>query len=149
MLETSDGPFLLGKALTELDVRLFTTVVRFDPVYVRHFKVNVRRASWPFCSALTLRRDSWGDGLPATASVDAPSLPRRAGLPRDARLGPHQEQLLQEVRGRGRARTEAGSHLQSNPSGIVPIGPLPHVEDLPDAEAGSAPLQGWEGTPSA
>lgn len=45
MLKNSDGPFLLGKALTELDVRLFTTVVRFDPVYVRHFKVNVRRAS--------------------------------------------------------------------------------------------------------
>jgi len=43
MLGESDGPYLLGEALTELDVRLFTTIVRFDPVYVRHFKVNIRQ----------------------------------------------------------------------------------------------------------
>lgn len=43
MLAASDGPYLLGKALTELDVRLFTTIVRFDAVYVRHFKVNIKR----------------------------------------------------------------------------------------------------------
>lgn len=35
--------FLCGDALTEADVRLFTTLVRFDTVYVTHFKCNVRR----------------------------------------------------------------------------------------------------------
>lgn len=32
--------FLLGGSITEADVRLFTTLVRFDPVYHGHFKCN-------------------------------------------------------------------------------------------------------------
>jgi putative glutathione S-transferase len=35
--------YLAGDALTEADVRLFTTLVRFDPVYHGHFKCNLRR----------------------------------------------------------------------------------------------------------
>jgi len=35
--------FLLGSEITEADWRLFTTLVRFDPVYVGHFKCNLRR----------------------------------------------------------------------------------------------------------
>ena len=32
--------YLMGDAITEADVRLFTTLVRFDPVYHGHFKCN-------------------------------------------------------------------------------------------------------------
>lgn len=35
--------YLTGSQLTEADWRLFTTLVRFDPVYVGHFKCNLRR----------------------------------------------------------------------------------------------------------
>ena len=35
--------YLLGDRITEADWRLFTTMVRFDAVYVGHFKCNVRR----------------------------------------------------------------------------------------------------------
>ena len=35
--------YLIGSQLTEADWRLFTTLVRFDPVYVGHFKCNLRR----------------------------------------------------------------------------------------------------------
>ena len=35
--------YLFGDRLTEADWRLFTTLVRFDPVYVGHFKCNLRR----------------------------------------------------------------------------------------------------------
>ncbi len=35
--------YLTGPTITEADWRLFTTLVRFDPVYVGHFKCNIRR----------------------------------------------------------------------------------------------------------
>jgi putative glutathione S-transferase len=34
--------WLVGGTLTEADIRLFTTLVRFDPVYHGHFKCNIR-----------------------------------------------------------------------------------------------------------
>lgn len=33
--------FLIGGTLTEADIRLYTTIVRFDPVYHGHFKCNL------------------------------------------------------------------------------------------------------------
>jgi putative glutathione S-transferase len=32
--------YLVGETITEADIRLFTTLVRFDPVYHGHFKCN-------------------------------------------------------------------------------------------------------------
>ncbi len=48
--------FLVGDQLTEADVRLFTTLVRFDPVYYAHFKCS-RRAlrEYPSLWAYTRR----------------------------------------------------------------------------------------------
>ncbi len=44
----SKGRYLFGDRMTEADWRLFTTLVRFDPVYVGHFKCNIRRiADYP------------------------------------------------------------------------------------------------------
>lgn len=43
--------FLLGPALTEADICLFTTLLRFDPVYHYHFKCNLKRiADYPALS---------------------------------------------------------------------------------------------------
>lgn len=40
--------YLAGDVITEADWRLFTTLVRFDPVYFGHFKCNLRRiADYP------------------------------------------------------------------------------------------------------
>ena len=33
--------YLFGNKLTEADVRLYTTIIRFDPVYHGHFKCNI------------------------------------------------------------------------------------------------------------
>ncbi len=44
----SEHRYLVGNALTEADWRLFTTLVRFDAVYVNHFKCNRQRiADYP------------------------------------------------------------------------------------------------------
>ncbi len=37
--------FLMGDTITEADIRLFTTLVRFDPVYHSHFKCNRQKLS--------------------------------------------------------------------------------------------------------
>lgn len=43
--------FLVADQITEADWRLFTTLVRFDPVYVGHFKCNKKRiAEYPHLS---------------------------------------------------------------------------------------------------
>lgn len=34
--------YLVGDKLTEADIRLWVTIIRFDPVYVGHFKCNIR-----------------------------------------------------------------------------------------------------------
>jgi putative glutathione S-transferase len=39
----STNRYLMGDTITEADWRLFTTLVRFDPVYFGHFKCNIRR----------------------------------------------------------------------------------------------------------
>ena len=44
--------YLTGDAMTEADIRLITTLLRFDIVYVGHFKCNIRRiADYPALSA--------------------------------------------------------------------------------------------------
>jgi len=39
----SSRRYLTGSTITEADWRLFTTLIRFDPVYYGHFKCNIRR----------------------------------------------------------------------------------------------------------
>ncbi|KAK8191947.1 glutathione S-transferase [Phyllosticta capitalensis] len=106
-----DKPYYLGAQLTEVDVRLYTTIIRFDPVYVQHFKCNIRdiRSGYPHLHAW-MRRLYWlNDAFgPATTQFD--------------HIKRHYTQ----------------SHAQINPKGITPVGPLPHVlpleEEVPVVE---------------
>jgi len=90
-------PWLAGDRMTEADIRLFTTLIRFDPVYHGHFKCNIRRiADYPRLSAF-LRAVYMLPGVAAT--VDFGHIKR------------HYYQ----------------SHRKINPTGIVPVGPLPTI----------------------
>ena len=64
--------FLCGDRITEADWRLFTTLVRFDPVYVGLFKCNVRRiADYPQSSPDTAPNCAPGraSGRRSTSSI--------------------------------------------------------------------------------
>ncbi|PIA12670.1 glutathione S-transferase omega-like 2 [Coemansia reversa NRRL 1564] len=49
--------FLLGTRLTEADLRLFTTIVRFDPVYHGHFKCNLKQIGTGYPNILRWTRE--------------------------------------------------------------------------------------------
>ena len=51
-----ENDFLCGAVLTEADIRLFTTLMRFDAVYFGHFKCNLKRiADYPALSRYAKR----------------------------------------------------------------------------------------------
>ncbi|KAH6658506.1 glutathione S-transferase [Truncatella angustata] len=41
IIHENGGPYVLGTELTELDIRAYATVIRFDTVYVQHFKCDL------------------------------------------------------------------------------------------------------------
>ncbi|KAH8433265.1 putative cell wall organization protein/glutathione transferase (Gto3) [Aspergillus melleus] len=41
LISQNGGPFILGQQLTELDLRAYATIIRFDAIYVQHFKCNL------------------------------------------------------------------------------------------------------------
>ncbi|WP_299083546.1 glutathione S-transferase family protein [uncultured Ruegeria sp.] len=56
----SANRYLMGDRLTEADWRLFTTLIRFDPVYHLHFKCNLRRLiDYPNLWAYTRELYQW------------------------------------------------------------------------------------------
>ena len=85
--------YLVGGQLTEADIRLFVTLVRFDAVYVGHFKCNLRRI------------------------VDYPALGpylrdlyQHAGVAETVRIDHIKTHYY-------------ATHTEINPSAIVPVGP--------------------------
>ncbi|KAF7972886.1 hypothetical protein HWV62_16680 [Athelia sp. TMB] len=94
--------FLIGDKLTEADVRLWVTIIRFDPVYVGHFKCNFRtiRSGYPAINTW-MKKLYWNN----PAFKDSTNF----------------EHIKTHY---------YWSHPQINPTRIVPSGPIPVIEDL-------------------
>jgi putative glutathione S-transferase len=93
-LKLSKQRYLVGNTITEADWRLFTTLVRFDPVYVGHFKCNLRRiADYPALSGY-LKELYQVQGVKETTNFD-------------------------HIK-----RHYYFSHTMINPTQVVPVGPI-------------------------
>ena len=85
--------YLVGNRLTEADIRLFTTLVRFDTVYFGHFKCNLKPlTAYPKLWAYT-KRIYQLPGIAQTVNFD-------------------------HIK-----RHYYGSHKTINPTGVIPMGP--------------------------
>ncbi|ETW77983.1 glutathione S-transferase [Heterobasidion irregulare TC 32-1] len=97
-----DKTYLIGDRLTAADISLYTTLIRFDPVYVDLFKCNLKtiRHGYPNIH-LWLRRLYWcNDAFQSTTDFN------------HIKIGYY------------------SSWMEINPHCIVPIGPVPHIEPL-------------------
>ncbi|WP_120634439.1 glutathione S-transferase family protein [Ruegeria sp. EL01] len=66
----SSNRYLIGDRVTEADWRLFTTLIRFDPVYHLHFKCNLRRLiDYPNLWAYTRELYQW-PGVAETVNLN-------------------------------------------------------------------------------
>ncbi|KIJ55638.1 hypothetical protein M422DRAFT_152260, partial [Sphaerobolus stellatus SS14] len=93
--------YLFGR-LTEADVRLYTTIIRFDPVYHGHFKCNFStiRGGYPNINRW-LKNLYWNnDAFKSTTDFD--------------HIKTHYY----------------WSHTMINPTRVVPLGPIPAIESL-------------------
>ncbi|MFC5267643.1 glutathione S-transferase family protein [Kribbella qitaiheensis] len=93
----ADRDYLLGDSLSEVDIRLFTTLVRFDAVYHGHFKCNRSKLTelpnlWAYACRL-YQSPGFGE------TVDFDQIKRHY----------------------------YGTHDTINPNGIIPKGPDPRV----------------------
>ncbi|AUQ24071.1 glutathione S-transferase family protein [Dickeya zeae] len=62
--------YLTGEHLTEADIRLWTTLIRFDPVYHTHFKCDKRRIS-DYCNLYGYLRDIYQlPGITETVNLE-------------------------------------------------------------------------------
>ena len=107
--------YLLGERLTLADVRLLTTLLRFDCVYHGHFKCNLRRiADYPNLSGY-LRDLYQMPGIAPTFSLD------------------HVKRHYYE------------SHRTINPTGIVPLGPILDLESPSGREQRFRSIEPFDG----
>lgn len=97
--DSKNTPYFFGSEITEADIRLFTTIIRFDPVYVQHFKCNIRdiRSGYPAIHRW-MRKLYW----------DVPAFKETTNF----------EHIKFHY---------TKSHKQINQFAITPVGPLPDV----------------------
>lgn len=104
LLDNNKTLYFVGDQITEADIRLFVTVVRFDAVYHQHFKCNLKmiRSDYPYINnwLIKLYNHPETDAFKDTTNF--------------AHIKLHYTR----------------SHKRINPLGITPVGPSPNLLSL-------------------
>jgi putative glutathione S-transferase len=95
------GPYLLGQTLTEVDVRVFATLIRFDVVYVQHFKVNLGMLRYSYPTLYNWLKGLYWGNPSFRATTD-----------------------FRHIK-----ENYTKSHDRINPRGITPLGPWPDLDE--------------------
>ncbi|KAF3008348.1 hypothetical protein E8E14_009217 [Neopestalotiopsis sp. 37M] len=106
IIHKNAGPYILGNDLTELDIRAYATIIRFDAVYVQHFKCNLGtiRGNYPVIHEW-MKNLYWNvKGFKETTDF------------------------------RHIKENYTKSHDKINPLAITPLGPYPEVEEGVDLD---------------
>ncbi|KXJ96406.1 hypothetical protein Micbo1qcDRAFT_154968 [Microdochium bolleyi] len=101
LIYTNGGPFVLGAEMTELDILAYPTIIRFDVIYVQHFKCNLGtiRGDYPVIHEW-LKHLYWNvKGFKETTDF------------------------------RHIKENYTRSHEKINPLGITPLGPFPDIKE--------------------
>lgn len=114
MVHANGGPYLLGSQLTELDVRMYATLIRFDTVYAQHFMCNlgIIRHDYP-------QLHNWLKNL----YWNVPAF-------RETTDFKHIKENYTK------------SHHSVNPRAITPMGPWPHIEQGYEPDLTKVPVGG-------
>jgi putative glutathione S-transferase len=95
------GPYLLGKDLTEVDVRTYATLIRFDVVYVQHFKANLGMLRYSYPTLYNWLKNLYWNHPSFKDTTD-----------------------FRHIK-----ENYTKSHDKINPRGITPLGPWPDLDD--------------------
>ncbi|KIX00261.1 uncharacterized protein Z518_10400 [Rhinocladiella mackenziei CBS 650.93] len=114
MVAENGGPYILGQELTELDIRAYATLIRFDTVYVQHFKCNLG----------TIRHD----------------YPQLNNWLKNLYWNVNRFRETTDFRHIKENYTK--SHYDINPKAITPRGPYPDIEEGYEADLGKVKIGG-------
>ena len=106
MLDDSHSLYLLGANITEVDIKLYTTLVRFDTIYQQHFKLMLGsiRHNYP-------RLNRWLKNM----YWNVPG-------------------IIETTDFKHIKENYSKSHADINPKAITPMGPVPEVEPWSEAD---------------
>ena len=97
----NSGPYILGKHMTEVDIRTYATLIRFDVVYVQHFKCNLGMLRYSYPTLHNWLKNMYWNHAAFKETTD-----------------------FRHIK-----ENYTKSHHDINPKAITPLGPWPNMEE--------------------